>query len=188
MKNVVIAIGLLVFGAAGCGGTSESGGSTIMNASGAGGGGTGGAGFSPIGVAGAATGLGGTGGSTSLAGSGGAGGSTSLAGSAGAAGSAPAGTPGYPMGTVELCFGTGCPLGTCDDTMFFTDTLCSSVYKADVGPSSSYCNAGETDSYCMKVGTEFDPDFSVNCTNGTATVLKCTTGCGDTGAEYMCAF
>lgn len=174
MKNVVMAIGLLVLGTAGCGGTSESGGSTITSASGAGGGGgTGGAGFNPIGVAGAATGLGGTGGSTS---------------EPGAAGNAPAGTPGYPMGTVNLCFGTGCPLGACDDSMFFTDTLCSSVYKADVGPSSSYCNAGETDSYCIKVGTEFDPDFSVNCANGTASVLKCTAGCGDNGAAYMCAF
>ncbi|HTA93467.1 MAG TPA: hypothetical protein VK745_28005 [Polyangiaceae bacterium] len=176
MKNAVIAIGLVVLGTAGCGGASDSDGSTITSASGAGAGGTGGAGFTPVGAGGAAAGLGG------------AGGSTSLAGSAGAAGSAPAGTPSYPVGTVALCFGTGCPMGTCDDTMFFTDTPCSSAYQAAVGPTSSYCNAGETDSYCMKVGTEFDPDFAVNCSNGMATVLKCDAGCGSNGVQYSCAF
>jgi len=200
MKCVAIATCLVVLGTAACGGTTDSGGSVIMSSGGSGGAvGSGGSGFNPIGTGGggmAATA--GAGGSTNLAGSGGSGdggfgalgsggsgGSTSPAGGAGGRG--PTGVPGYPSGAVILCFGMGCPKGECDDDMFFSDTPCETVYPTPVGPDSSYCNAGETDSYCMEAGAMYSPDYAVSCSNGSATVIQCNSGCGFEGTSaYMC--
>jgi hypothetical protein len=177
-------LGALVLAGVGCGGSSQSGGSEIMDAAGsAGSGGTGGSGFIPINSGG--------GGSSDTGGSSASAGTASVAGSSGfpsfggsnvggSGGSGPQGTPGYPMGTVDLCFGD-CPLGECDDSMFFAQTPCASVYKSDIGPSSSYCSAGQNGSYCIQVGAEFSPDFGVSCANGMATVLKCNDGCGSVG-------
>jgi hypothetical protein len=186
---------LVLLGTAACGGTTDSGGSVIMSSGGSGGAaGSGGSGFNPIGMGGGGTAAtAGSGGSTSLAGSGGSstlggggsGGSTSPAGGAGGRG--PTGTPGYPSGAVILCFGMGCPKGECDDDMFFSDTPCATPYPTPVGPDSSYCNAGETDSYCMEAGAKYSPDYAVTCSNGSATVIKCFEGCGFQGTSpYMC--
>ena len=77
----------------------------------------------------------------------------------------------------------------CAADMFFADKTCSSVYTSDVGPTSTYCSAAETGSYCLETGPSFGPDYAVSCANGTATVLKCNSGCGsgsDGDAAYHC--
>ena len=200
MTRLTIVGGLMVLGfSAGCGSaTDTTGGSVIMNGGGGSGGGTAGTGFTPFGSGGGGSGgtagaaMGGSGGSagtTAIAGSGGSlgTGASSGAGAGGSGGQAPTGVPGYPSGPVFMCFGKGCPLGECDNDKFFAPTACSAVYTSDIGPSSSYCNAAETDTYCIEVGTDFDPDFSVSCVNGAATVMKCNGGCGSFGtAAYEC--
>jgi len=78
----------------------------------------------------------GGGGTTGAAGTSGGGGAA--AGSGGAGGSAQSVLP---SGTVTYCFGE-CPLGECDDDLFFADVACSTVYPSPVSPSSTYCNPG----------------------------------------------
>jgi hypothetical protein len=176
MKKIQAAACWVVLAAVGCGGTANSGGSEVMT------GGTGGAAGSAA-IAGSA----GMGGSSAI-GTGGSGTAMGGAsGSVGSAGSGALGTPGYPSGSVILCFGAGCPFGECDNDMFFADKPCSSVYTSDVGPSSTYCSAAETGSYCLETGPSFGPDYAVSCANGMATVLKCNSGCGSEGAGYHCS-
>jgi len=203
MKKIQAAACWVVLAAVGCSGTANSGGSEVMGGGGSAGSGVGGTGFVPIGSngGGGMAGSGGAAGSAALAGSAGLGGSgittggssgTTTGGASGAVGSAGAGslgTPGYPSGAVILCFGAGCPMGECDNDQFFADQTCSSVYPSDIGPNSTYCKPAETDSYCLETGPSFGPDYAVSCANGTATVLKCSRGCGSGGdgtSVYRC--
>lgn len=201
MKKIQAAACWVVLAAVGCSGPANGGGSEVMTAGGSGGSGVGGTGFMPIGSngGGGMAGSSGAAGSAALAGSSGTGGSSVIgtggssgaamggaSGSVGSAGAGSLGTPGYPSGSVILCFGAGCPFGECDNDMFFADKTCSSVYTSDVGPSSTYCSAAETGSYCLETGPSFGPDYAVSCANGTATVLKCSSGCGSDGAAYQC--
>jgi hypothetical protein len=203
MKSVMMAMGLAVLGAAGCGSTTDGNGSEISNsggASGSGSGGTAGTGFVPVGIGGGSTGAGGAGG-TSSAGTGGSigvsgapsnGGDGANAGvggspvihvggaggaTAGMGGGPSLGSPGFPSGPVEACFGAGCPKGECDVNGIFTDTPCAPSYPSDVGPSSTYCNAAETASYCLQAGAGFGTFSAVTCASGTASIMVCTSGC-----------
>ena len=83
---------------------------------------------------------------------------------------------------MTFCFGEGCPKGECDNELFFADTACSALFTTDAGPDFPYCNAGENGSYCLEAGTGFvNPDYSVTCASGQATVLMCANGCGNFG-------
>src|SRR5438105_3715208 len=71
------------------------------------------------------------------------------AGSAGGTGGAAVSV--LPSGTVTQCHGDGCPMGACDDTLFFADVACSAVYTSPVSASSTFCNPGQTSAYCLLV-------------------------------------
>jgi hypothetical protein len=78
---------------------------------------------------------------------------------------------------VEICFGSACPLGQCDNDGLFSDVPCSNVYTAPVGSTSMYCNATQSGGYCLTVrGTTLD-DWAVQCTNGAAQITQCGAGC-----------
>jgi hypothetical protein len=202
MKNVGLAACLVVLAlGTGCSGSTDgAGGSEVMGSSGTGGTGAGGMGFVPIGTGGGGMSGGGAGGASSTVGGTGSGGTGDVSnggmgavgnsggGQVGSAGAGPQGVPGYPTGPVILCFGDGCPMGECDNDMFFADAACSTVYPSDIGPSSTYCKPAESSSYCLEIGPDFGPDFSVSCASGKATVLKCNGGCGsEGGGPYQCS-
>jgi hypothetical protein len=85
----------------------------------------------------------------------------------------------YPSGKpVSSCFGN-CPLGECDNDGFWSDTPCTSVYRAPVDQSSSYCGATDG-SYCLQLS--FGDQYGVQCASGKTTIHQCTTGCGSVGA------
>ncbi|HEY4103753.1 MAG TPA: hypothetical protein VGM44_07675 [Polyangiaceae bacterium] len=189
MKQALVGgLGFCLVCVVACGGTSDSGGSGIMTIGGsAGSAGNAGSSFTPLGSGGGGTGGSGGSTSTSSAGSGGNTGGTSSGGSGGL----PFSSPGYPMGMVEQCAGSGCPMGQCDDDMFISQTPCSSVYTAPIGPNSTYCNPGESGSYCVEAsipppGSNLNPGFAVACVSGSATVLQCNHGCGSEAGQFMC--
>jgi hypothetical protein len=107
----------------------------------------------------------------------GAGGAT--AGTAGTAGASGSTGNSYPMGTVTTCFGT-CPLGECDDNMFFSNTPCSSVYTGPIDAASTYCAAGANGAYCLNIGG--GARYGVTCSAGVASVMPCAGGCGVVGS------
>jgi hypothetical protein len=110
-------------------------------------------------------------------GGGGVGGGGGGAGGGGAGGGGGAAQSVLPSGTVCLCIGD-CPMGECDDDLFFADVACSTVYSGPVSPSSTYCNAGQTGVYCLRIRRGADFQFGITCTNGTAFGRMCSSLCG----------
>lgn len=133
------------------------------------------------------------GGATSSAGTGSGGGGQSNAGgnvstgghsnTAGAAGGSKV-DPGNPCvkdcpsGTVNACWGDGCPFGECDDSGFLAGPACKGVYTAPVNSSSVFCSAQETAGYCLLTVTNDLAYWAVNCVNGTPQVTVCPDSCG----------
>jgi len=174
-------------GNGGAGGTSAGGTASLAGASATGGnsvnGGSSGAGApstggSPSGGAHA----GGHGGAPA-----GTGGSTSP--KAGAGGSVEAGEPctaNCPKGNVHTCF-ENCPLGPCDDALFYADALCSTVYPSAIDSSTIYCKRGQTASYCLTSLEKSLHYYVVECADGAPTVTLCSGGCGVSGDDKVAA-
>jgi len=80
--------------------------------------------------------------------------------------------------TVTTCFGT-CPMGECDDNMFFSKTPCSSVYTGPIDASSMHCAAGANGAYRLNISG--GPRYGVTCSAGVASVTPCANGCGIVG-------
>lgn len=146
-------------GTGGTGGTSDTGGRS----------GTGGAAGGGAGAGGTAT-------------SGGAGG---RGGSAGGAGGSPVSV--LPSGRVTQCYGDGCPMGWCDDDLFFANVACSGVYTSPVNATSTYCNSGQTSAYCLFVDNGSLGHWGITCTDGTAFGKRCTGGC-NSGPGYITCY
>jgi hypothetical protein len=119
-------------------------------------------------------------GTTGAAGASGGGGGTG--GTGGTGGSAQSVLP---SGTVTYCFGE-CPMGECDDDMFFADVACAAVYPSPVSPSTTYCNPGQTGVYCMMIenGTT-RTRFGITCTNGVVFGKMCRGSCGTSGTNNL---
>ena len=109
-----------------------------------------------------------TAGTATVGGSGGAGGTVNFGGS----GTGGATGPTSPSGTVALCEGDACPLGAC---VSLSSTPCSPIYTTPVGPNSTYCNPGETGSYCLQASGVL---WAVVCNNGATTISRCDHVCG----------
>jgi hypothetical protein len=91
-----------------------------------------------------------------------------------------------PSGTVGFCIGD-CPMGTCDDQLFFSSRTCSSVYSGPVSPTSTFCNPGQTGVYCLRIIPPIGQEtrFGITCTNGVATGQYCP-ACVVAGDELGC--
>ena len=138
-------------------------------------------------VVGMALGCGGKDGGPAGGGTGGAGGASGDAGSGGGGSGGAGGSPPsvLPSGTVTQCYGGGCPMGACDDGQFFADVMCSAVYTTPVTSSSTFCNPGENDAYCLQVQDAVSGQlFGITCTDGAAYGKRCPAGCG-TGPGYV---
>jgi len=174
----------LALAACGSGESSGSGGSSSSAGSVATAGTAGALGGAPA-AGGSAVATGGGGASSNAgAGHGNSGGSTSgghsNAGSS-SGGKVEPGNPcmsGCPSGTVNACWGAGCPLGECDESGFLADAACSSTYSGAVNSNSVYCTANETAGYCMLTITNTLQYWAVNCVNGTPQVTSCPNSCG----------
>jgi hypothetical protein len=119
-------------------------------------------------------------------GAGGTGGGAGGSGGGGAGGGGGAAQSVLPTGTVNTCFGD-CPMGECDNDMFFADVPCSTVYSAPVSPSSTYCNAGQTGVYCLRVSNgSTESRFGITCTDGAVFGRMCRSGCGTSGSTLTC--
>ena len=189
--------------AAACGGNDIDGGSSVEDGGSGGSAGAGGkagslsfagtpsagassAGSSSAGgsssVAGAASAGSAQGGSVSGAGGSNKGGAS---GSGGMGGHAGTGVTGVPMGIVQTCFGTKCPIEECDNTKFFSETLCTDVYDGPVAATSMYCALDGSGSYCLSINDTPNQAanvlYAVNCTAGVPTILLCDGGCGRSG-------
>jgi hypothetical protein len=186
------------------GSVGATGGDTAAGASGAGVGGNGvpagSGGGSTSGAAGALQGGSATSGGTK----GGAGahqgdaGSGAMSGSgtagagdaAGAGGSGTAGASGgsstKPSGSVETCFGSSCPMGECDNALFFADIACTENWPPPLGPSTPYCPSGLNAGYCLTVQSSALEDWSVVCSNGAPRLRKCPAGCATSEDTSWC--
>ena len=162
--------------------SAGSAGTSVGGASGATSGGAGGSSAS----GGTAAGSGASGGTA--AGSGGAapqGGSN--AGSSGSSAGASGGSTTFPSGSVETCFGDRCPMGECDNGLFYADVPCSDVYPQPLGPTSPYCAPGGSGGYCLIARTSVIERWSVACTDGVPRLMKCANGCAASADVSQCS-
>jgi hypothetical protein len=128
-------------------------------------------------------------GGSSGAGASASGGSTSSGGSA-SGGAGGSGVNAQPVGPVFSCFGE-CPLGECDNDMFWADVACSDVYEGPVGSETALCRSADNGGYCLKLGTDDSgPDteyFAINCGAGESpTIAACERGCGIENEQARC--
>lgn len=172
--------------ACGSGENSGAGGSTGSGGSSTDAGRGGASAGASAGTAGGATSSAGTGTGSGGGGQSNAGGNVSTGGhsnTAGAAGGSKV-DPGNPCvkdcpsGTVNACWGDGCPFGECDDSGFLAGPACKGVYTAPVNSSSVFCSAQETAGYCLLTVTNDLAYWAVNCVNGTPQVTVCPDSCG----------
>ena len=92
-------------------------------------------------------------------------------------------TSNCPDGTITTCFGTGCPLGECDDSGFRSAKTCSATYSGPASSATVYCKAGENGSYCLQTTTTDFSYWAVTCVNGSPSVVYCPDSCGFSEAK-----
>jgi hypothetical protein len=92
-----------------------------------------------------------------------------------------------PSGTVGWCTGA-CPLGRCDNDLFFANVTCSSLYPGPVSPTSTFCNAGQTGSYCLRIllSGGGETRHGITCTDGVATGKECPNFCNSLDDQINC--
>ena len=61
-------------------------------------------------------------------------------------------------------------------------------WRAIGGSSSTYCNAGQTDAYCLVISNgSSETRFGITCTDGTAFGKMCGGGC-NTGPGFITCY
>ena len=175
---------------AGSAGTSGAGASGATSGGAGGSGASGGTAAGSGAFGGTAAGSGASGGTA--AGSGASGGTAagsggSNAGSSGSSAGASGGLTTFPSGSVETCFGDSCPMGECDNGLFYADVPCSDVYPQPLGPTLPYCAPGGSGGYCLIVRTSVLERWSVACTDGVPQLMKCASGCAASADVSQCS-
>ena len=142
---------------------------------------TGGVAGSAAGAAGTASGNAGMGG-TSSGGSGAAGASSAGANTGGAGGTS---SNARPAGSVTTCYGTGCPMGECDNNLVHGTTSCTKTYTMPLTADSKLCvpDGG----YCLILGRDFNTQYwAIQCASGAPTAKQCNNGCSANGNVATC--
>ncbi len=109
-------------------------------------------------------------------------GALTTCGSGGAGETSGMGSASEPNGVVDSCDGPGCPLGSCDEGLFWSEIPCSDVYEGPLDDGSPLCGQ-EDGEYCVNTDAGY---WVVECAGGAGVSTGCASGCLASGTDYSC--